>query len=124
VSYGIVACIGGICRVIAHHDDERVAVGIGFCRRLRSNHGTGARPRLDDGRLARMLRQFLPNHARQDVDRAAGRERHDDLDRLLRILVGRRLRPSAAHPENGRGHGNGERASHARAACDRRSSPD
>jgi hypothetical protein len=110
-----------IRRVIAHDDDEGVTVGIRFRRRLRSNHGAGAGPALDDHRLSPIFRQFLPDHARQDVDRSAGCERHNDLDRLLRILVRRRLRERAG-AENGRSHGEGQRARDASAPCDRTSS--
>jgi hypothetical protein len=80
------------------------------------------------GRLSTIAgwRQFSVNFCSitraRIFDRSAGRERHDDLDRLLRILVGRRLRASAAGAENGRSHGNDERARHASAPRDRTSS--
>ena len=97
---GLQRRIGG---VIAHHDDQGVAVGLGLRGHLRADHGGGAGAGFDDDRLAPALGHLLPEHARQDIGRSAGRERHDDLDRLFGILVGGRLGGSAGCGESGRG---------------------
>jgi hypothetical protein len=65
--------------------EQRVAVGCG----LGSLRGPGrpcrARHVLDHDRLAESAREPLCNQPGQDVGRAAGRERHDQADGLLRI---------------------------------------
>ena len=88
--------------MIAHHDDQRIAVGLGFGCRLRPDHGGGAGPRLDDDRLAPVFGHLLPQHAGQDVGRSAGREWDDDLDRLFGIAVRGRLPGDTARSQNGR----------------------
>ena len=67
--------------------EQRVAVGLGLVRRGRADVAGGARPVVDDHRLAPLLRQLLADVARQQIGAAAGRERHDDAHRLLRPLL-------------------------------------
>jgi hypothetical protein len=77
-----------IGRMRAHHDHQRVAVRVGLGGRRRADHRSGARAVLDDDRLAPVFLHALRDHAPEHVDRAAGRIRHDDPDRLLGISVG------------------------------------
>ena len=71
---------------------QRVAVG----RRLRDEVGAevaaGTRLVVDDEGLAERLAELRRERARQDVGGAAGRERHDDADRLRGPGAGRRRR--------------------------------
>ena len=70
-----------IGRLGVRHHQQRVAVG----RRLRgldgADHAAGAGAVLDHEGLAEVLLQDAADLARRDVGRAAGAERHDDLDR-------------------------------------------
>ena len=67
--------------------EQRVAVGIGFGGDLRADVAGGAGPVLDDDGLSPFARQPVADHARHDVGGAAGRERHDDLDRAGGIIL-------------------------------------
>ena len=56
--------------------------------RLGADIAGGAGTVLDDDRLAPFTRQPITDDARNGVRRAAGRERHDDLHRAVRIVFG------------------------------------
>ena len=75
---------------------QRVAVR----RRAHDLHGgerrRGARPVLDDERLAELLLELLRDQPRQQVGAAAGGERHHDGHRPRRILLGMRRRREQA----------------------------
>ena len=60
-------------------DQERVAVGLGFEHRLGPEVRRGARPVLDDHRLAPARRELLADDARHRVEHVAGRHRHHEL---------------------------------------------
>jgi hypothetical protein len=64
---------------------QRIAVGRTFRDQLGTDVATGARSVVDDERLPERFRQLLRDRARQDVGRAARRERDDDPHRLRRI---------------------------------------
>jgi hypothetical protein len=66
-------------------DEHGVAVGRRARRLLGGQHAAGARLVLDDHRLLGLLGDVLPEHARELVGGAAGGERHDEGDGLLRI---------------------------------------
>jgi hypothetical protein len=66
-------------------DEQRVAVGRALRRRVRADHRAGAGLVLDDDRLPEPRRELLPERARDDVDPAARRERHDEAQRLRRV---------------------------------------
>ena len=74
-------------RVGLRREQQRVAVG----RRLRDHFAADRRARaglvLDDDLLAPALAEFLRDHAHRAVDRAAGRERHDDAHGARRELL-------------------------------------
>ena len=65
-------------------DQERVAVGIGLRDRAGADRLRCARAVLDHDGLADLLGDLLEHQPRDDVDGAAGRERHDHADRLPR----------------------------------------
>ena len=60
---------------------QGVAVGRRVRHRLDADDAAGAALVLDDDGLAELLRQRLHQEPRRQVDAAAGREGHDDLDR-------------------------------------------
>ena len=76
--------------VIGRGVQQRVAVGLGGRDRLGADGGAGAGPVLDDHRLTQRRGQMVADQPSDDVDRRAGGERHDDLDRP--VGVGLRLR--------------------------------
>jgi hypothetical protein len=69
---------------------DRVAVGFGLRDVFGGEVAAGARLVLDHELLTEAFRQMLPGKPRNDVRRAAGRERHDQTYRSRRIG----LRPS------------------------------
>jgi hypothetical protein len=77
-------------RVVHRADQQRVAVGFG----LRDVVGAERRARpglaFDDHRLAEARLQLVGQRARQHVGGAAGRERHDQRDRLVGPRLGER----------------------------------
>ena len=77
------------------HDPDGVAVGIGFCDRVGPQHAGLSAAIFDHDRLFGQFRHALADHARDDVVRPAGRERHDQLDRLGRKIL-RRNEPASA----------------------------
>ena len=74
-------------REVVRLQDQRVAVR----RRARDGFGrdqrVAARTVLDHDLLAHALRHLRGDDAREDVRSAAGRERHEHLDRLVRIVL-------------------------------------
>ena len=66
-------------------EQQRVAIGLGRRDELRREGAAGARPVLDDDRLAEPGRQMLRDEACHHVDRPARRERHDQLNEALGI---------------------------------------
>src|SRR5262249_9441921 len=70
---------------------------------------TGARLVLDDHRLAERAAQFVGDHPRLRVGAAAGRERHDDAQRVRRP----RLRERGLAPRRQGHEYEGERGGHA-----------
>ena len=71
--------------------EERVAVGRRLRRELGADRAAGAAAVVDDDLLAEALAHLRRDAARDDVDRAAGRERHDETDGFAGV-VGRSLR--------------------------------
>ena len=81
-------------RVIA--DQEGVAVGRGLCDRVGADDACGARAVLDhDSCGVARLAELLLEQPHQLVADAGRRGRHDELDRLRRIVVGERWRGEA-----------------------------
>ena len=74
----------GVDRGGSARDEQRVTVSGRLGRRLGADVAAGAGPILDDEWLAEDLRHFRRHRARDDVRAAAGREWHDDPDRLGR----------------------------------------
>ena len=68
-------------------DEQRVAVGSAFRRRLGADGGAGTGLVLHDHRLAQAQRELFPDRARDDVDAAARRKRRDEADRARRVLL-------------------------------------
>ena len=68
-------------RVIDEREEQRVPIGRRLRCLARGDDTVGARPVLDDHRLAESLREFGRDLARADVGRAAGDRGHEDLDR-------------------------------------------
>jgi hypothetical protein len=66
-------------------DQQGVAVGLGGGRGAGADRPAGAGPVVDDHLLSEHRRQPLRDQAAHHVDRPAGGERHDQLDRLGRI---------------------------------------
>ena len=85
--------LGGDQRLVdgvgVRHHQQRVAVGRRLGDLVGAGDRAGARPVLDHERLLEGLLQMLADEARIDVGRAAGAERHDDLDRRDRDNSGR-----------------------------------
>ena len=59
----------------------RVAVGLGLHQRLQADGAVGAAAVLDVDLLAEPVRQVLGDQPGDEIGAAAGRERHDHLDR-------------------------------------------
>ena len=89
--------VGGVG---VRHQEQRVAVGRRTRDRLGAQDRAGARTVLDHERLLERFGQVLAELAGKDIGRAAGRERHDDLDRPCRI--GLRSRHRAGNGESQR----------------------
>ena len=64
------------------HDPYRVAIGGCLCDRIGAEHAGLAAAIVDHNRLLRDFRHALADQARDDVVGAAGRKRHDQLDRF------------------------------------------
>jgi len=79
----------GVDRIRRIDQQERVAVGRGVHDRLGADVVAGAGLVLDDELLAEPLRQPMPDQARQNVGRAAGRIGDDPAYRPRRIIEGR-----------------------------------
>ncbi len=83
-------------------EQQRIAVGIGCGCGLEADGGARAGAVLDDHLLAEACRHRLAGQPRHGVDRPARRERHDHLDRLVRIGLGARTcRDAGAERETG-----------------------
>ncbi len=70
---------------------ERVAVGRGLGDGVGADAAVGARTVVDDHALAEFTAHPFSQHAADIVGHAAGCERHDQLDRLVRVGLGLRL---------------------------------
>ncbi len=66
---------------------QRVAVGLGLGHGLETDVAAGAGTILDDDGLAEVFSQLLPHNAGHDVDAAARREGHHELDRFGRVVL-------------------------------------
>jgi hypothetical protein len=64
---------------------QRVAIGSRTRRGGRPRHAAGARPVLDDDRLAELRAQAARDRAAHHIGHAAGRKGHDERDRAGRI---------------------------------------
>src|SRR5262245_56154840 len=85
----------GVTKWVEHHGrvhrrEQRISVGRRTRRRLRADRGIAAGAVLDQHRLTPILAHPLSDHSRDHVGRAAGRERHDDPDRSVGVVVRRR----------------------------------
>ena len=85
-----------IRREVVGLHDQRVAVRRGAHDRLGRDQRVAARAVVDDDLLAHVLRHLLRDDARELVGAAAGRERHEQLDGLVRIAL--RGRETASGP--------------------------
>jgi hypothetical protein len=74
-------------RVVHRAHQQRVAVGLALGDEVGAERGTGAGLALDDHGLAETGCQLLGEGARQHLGGAAGREGHDEGDRLVRPRV-------------------------------------
>ena len=74
--------------VLHGRDDERVAILRRLGDELGPDIAAGTGPIVHDDLLAEPLRKLLRDEARDDVRRAAGRLRHHQPDRLVRIVLG------------------------------------
>jgi hypothetical protein len=88
-------------------DEDRVAVRCGLGHVGRAQHSVGAGLVVDDDRLAERLGHVVGERAGDLVGGAAGREGHDELDRLRRIL-----REAGYRQCGGNGEGGEEVAAH------------
>ena len=82
--------------------EQRVAVGRRFRDELRADEAARARPIVDDHLLTEPFAEPRRERADDEVDVAAGRERHDDADRRargMRLLSGRGPPPPEPGPE-------------------------
>ena len=68
---------------------ERIAVGGGLGREIGAEHAAGTGPVVDEDLLAEFLAELIGDDAADHVVAAAGRERNDQPDRPVRIIVGR-----------------------------------
>src|SRR2546428_154148 len=66
-------------------EQQRVAVRRGLRHRAGTDGAARAGAVVDDYNLSQVLRQFLPDYARQHVIDTAGWKRHDKADGLVRI---------------------------------------
>ena len=66
---------------------QRVAVRRRLCDRVGADDTAGARAAFDQNRLAEPCLQVLPDRSGQCVRRAARRERIDDFDRPVRVIL-------------------------------------
>ena len=80
----------GIDRVIGRGDQQRVAVLVGLGDGIGRKNAAGARLRLEHDGASEFGGHAVGDEPRHDVDRAAGRERQDELDRPVGILRQRR----------------------------------
>src|SRR5262249_59602267 len=67
---------------------RRVAVGLWGCDHLGAMASAGPDMIFDDDTLADLRGQRLRDQPRRNVGRSARRERHDDLDEAIRIMIG------------------------------------
>ena len=104
--FRVQALVDGVGADRAHED--RVAIGRGARHELGADIAAGAGAVVDDDRLAKVLADELPQHARQDVGGAAGRERDDDRDGLGGEGLGLRRQRRQGQQAEGRRSGEGE----------------
>jgi hypothetical protein len=86
--------------------DQRVAVGRRMGGELGGDRATGARPIVDDYLLSPSLRHRLAEQPRNQIDRAAGRKRHDQSHRPVRKALSRLHRCSAEERKDERENAN------------------
>src|SRR5690242_2709729 len=71
--------------------EDRIAIGRALGDEVGTDVAPGARTIVDDDRLTPGDRQLLADRTRHRVERAPGRKRHDQADRLGRVsLLGAR----------------------------------
>ena len=110
-------------RLRIRHQQQRVAVRRALGHRVGAGDRAGARPVLDDERLAHRVLQPLREEARVDVGRAAGGERHDDLHGAGRIVLrttrrcGKRQQREAMIVNDAARHGMGPPVAMLNVAC-------
>ena len=80
--------------VVRRGEQQRVAVGRGLGGRVGCDHAARAAAVLDHERGLQIVRHPRGDEPRHQIDRAAGRERHDQPDRPLRIFCPRAARPT------------------------------
>ena len=68
--------------------EQRVAIGRGLGGGLRADDSVAAGAIVDDHRLVPVLAHLLPNDAGDDVGRSASRERHDDVNGAVGVVLG------------------------------------
>jgi len=81
---------------------QRVAVGLRLRAGLRADERRAARAILDDHGLTERLGQLLSERAQEHVAHAAGTERHDHPDGLVRIVLGNRAARSCHEQKHDR----------------------
>ena len=74
---------------------QRVAVGLGLCDRLRADDGVGAGAVVDDDLLAELLAELQSDQPADEIRRPARRERHDQGDGAGWIGLRKRRRRAA-----------------------------
>ena len=84
--------VAGVRLHVRHHGqhavvrhDHGVAVRIGAGAGPHADHAGAAGHVLDERPLAELFAHLVGDQARDDVDRAAGGERHQKLDRAIRV---------------------------------------
>jgi len=93
LEFGRIECEVRI-QILVHHQrrrrrrQQRIAVRSGFINELGADIAARAGVIFDDHRLAPFAREPFGENARDGVGGSAGREWHDDLDRMVREVCG------------------------------------
>ena len=77
-------------------DEDGIAVGRTLDRRVDADRAPGAGAVLDEHLLAELARHVIADHASDEVEPAAGRERHDEAQRTARKGAVLRVRKARA----------------------------